>query len=178
MGCAGFIGSQSTDRLLALGHSATGYDNLSTSGRLFLQEAFSNSRFWFVEGDLLDLDTLSPVVAGSDFIARLEANADVRFGTDFYKQLRCKSELGIFNLGTDECCQVSDLIGWICEEVGLRPELRYLGGERGWFEDNSFIFLDCSAIRGLGWRPQLSSRDGVLRTVRHLPNNPLVFESV
>jgi len=53
----------------------------------------------------------------------------------------------VLNLGTDEYCEVNDSIGWICEELGLKPELRYGGGERGWIGDSPFIFLNTSAVR-------------------------------
>ena len=68
--------------------------------------------------------------------------------------------VNIFNLGTDEYCQVNDSIGWITAALGLSPELRYAGGERGWVGDSPFIFLDCSRIRSLGWKPELDHRTG------------------
>jgi UDP-glucose 4-epimerase len=74
----------------------------------------------------------------------------------------------IYNLGTDEYCEVNESIGWICSAMGVRPEITYGGGTRGWIGDNPFIFLDCSAIRGLGWRPTLSIRASVERTVAYL----------
>jgi UDP-glucose 4-epimerase len=82
------------------------------------------------------------------------------------------AKLSIWNLGTDEYCEVNDSIGWICEELGVRPELNYAGGERGWIGDNPFIFLDCSAIHELGWKPKLSIKEGVVRTIRFLRDNP------
>ena len=48
----------------------------------------------------------------------------------------------VYNLGTAEYCRVTDSIGWICEALGLKPELQFTGGERGWVGDNPFIFLD------------------------------------
>jgi UDP-glucose 4-epimerase len=74
----------------------------------------------------------------------------------------------IFNLGTDEYCTVSDSIGWICQHLGLRPEMQFTGGNRGWIGDNPFIFLDCARIKALGWKPKLSIREGVLSTLRYL----------
>jgi UDP-glucose 4-epimerase len=296
--------------LLALGHSVTGYDNLSTGRLAFLCGACHNERFTFVEGDLLDASSLNKAVAGSDIVFHLAANADVRFGTehptkdlhqntvatvnlleamrvaqvgriafastgsvygeaqiipspenhpfpvqtslygasklaaegfieaycegfgmraiifrfvsilgerythghvfDFYKQLRahpevlyvlgngkqrksylyvqdcvdamltavskCDRKVSVLNLGTDEYCEVNDSIGWICEELGVRPELEYAGGDRGWIGDNPFIFLDCSAMRALGWRPLQSIKESVLRTVRYLRENPELTE--
>ncbi len=305
-GCAGFIGSNLTDRLLALGHDVTGYDNLSTGQIGFLQEATQSERFRFIEGDLLDTTDLMRSMKGCEMVFHLAANADVRFGTDhptkdlhqntiatvnvleamrangtsriafastgsvygeaeviptpedapfpvqtslyaasklaaegfieaycegfgtqgfifrfvsilgerythghvfdFYKQLlahpdhldvlgngkqrksylyvqdcidailtaveRCKSKITVLNLGTDEYCEVTDSIGWICEELRLQPQLRFTGGKRGWIGDNPFIFLDTKAIRTLGWKPKLSIREGVIQTIRYLRAHP------
>lgn len=309
-GCAGFIGSNLTDRLLALRHDVVGYDNLSTGRASFMENARMSPRFEFVRGDLLDGGGLMAPMRDSDIVFHLAANADVRFGAehptrdlhqntiatvnvleamratgvkriafastgsvygeaeifptpeapplpvqtslygasklaaecfieayseafgmqaflfrfvsilgerythghvfDFYKQLRdhpqvlmilgngkqrksylyvqdcidamlmaidkCDSKVGIFNLGTDEYCEVNESIKWICEELGVDPELQYSGGDRGWVGDNPFIFLDCSAIRSLGWRPKLTIRQGVVETVRYLRNNPELLD--
>ena len=304
-GCAGFIGSSLTDRLLAQGHDVVGYDNLSTGCSIFLRDACSNERFRFVKGDLLDQYSLTAALEGSEFVFHLAANADVRFGTDhptkdlhqntiatvnvleamratgakriafastgsvygeaeifptpetspfpiqtslyaasklggeafieaycegfgmqgyifrfvsilgerythghivdFYNQLqehpgvlhvlgngrqrksylyvqdcidaillaieKSNAKTTVLNLGTDEYCEVTDSIGWICEELGVKPEIRYGGGDRGWIGDNPFIFLDCSAVRALGWKPKLSIKQGVIQTVRYLRNH-------
>lgn len=304
-GCAGFIGSNLTDRLLALGHDVVGYDNLSTGRISFLRDARANDRFRLWERDLLDLEDVKAAMDGSEIVFHLAANADVRFGTDhptrdlhqntiatvnvleamrttgakriafastgsvygeanvfptpeaapfpiqtslygasklgaegfiaaycesfglqgfifrfvsilgerythghvvdFYKQLkehpdvlhvlgngkqrksylyvhdcidavlmaieRCGERVTVLNLGTDEYCEVNDSIQWICGELGLSPEVKYAGGDRGWIGDNPFIFLDCCAMRALGWHPKLSIKEGVVRTVRFLQNS-------
>jgi UDP-glucose 4-epimerase len=87
-----------------------------------------------------------------------------------------KHHTQIYNLGTDEYCQVRDSIGWIAAELGLEPELRYTGGNRGWVGDNPFIFLDTAKIRATGWRPKLTIRESVVRTIRWLRANDWVFE--
>jgi UDP-glucose 4-epimerase len=81
---------------------------------------------------------------------------------------RAESKVNIFNLGTDEYCEVNDSIGWICEHLGLKPKLTYSGGERGWVGDSPFILLDCSRIRALGWRPRLTIKEGVLATIQYV----------
>jgi UDP-glucose 4-epimerase len=86
-------------------------------------------------------------------------------------------KVGIFNLGTDEYCEVNDSIGWICKHLGLEPELAYAGGERGWIGDSPFIFLDCSRIRDLGWKPKLKINEGVIRTLQYLTDNRWLLES-
>ena len=89
---------------------------------------------------------------------------------------RAQSAVNILNLGTDEYCQVNDSIGWICEHLKLKPVIDYSGGDRGWIGDNPFIFLDCSRIRALGWRPKLSIREGIVRTLEYLQQNRFLLE--
>ena len=310
-GCAGFIGSNLTDQLLAAGHDVVGFDNLSTGLPLFLEAAKRSGHFTFIEGDALHAPSLSQAMRGADFVFHMAANADVRFGTqhprkdleqntiatinvletmrsnrvrriayastgsvygeaqvfptpenapfplqtslyaaskisaeafieaycegfdlqayifrfvsilgerythghvfDFYKQLqvhpdyldvlgngkqrksylyvqdcvnamllaieRAPQRINILNLGTDEYCKVDDSITWICERLGLSPQRRYEGGDRGWVGDNPFIFLDCSAMRSLGWRPKLTIREAVVRTVEYLQGAPAALEA-
>lgn len=309
-GCAGFIGSNLTDRLLALGREVVGYDNFCTGQRCFVRSACANSQFRLIEGDLLDSPRLTQAMAGSDIVFHFAANADVRFGTehptkdleqntiatvnvleamhangvkriafsstgsvygepetfptpeiapfpvqtslygasklaaegfieaycegfdmrafifrfvsilgerythghvfDFYKQLlahpnalhvlgsgkqrksylyvedcvnailiaieKADAKVNILNLGTDEYCELTDSIRWICSELGLDPELKFAGGDRGWIGDNPFIFLDCSAMHALGWRPKLTIEQGVRRTVRYLRQHPQLLQ--
>jgi UDP-glucose 4-epimerase len=92
-----------------------------------------------------------------------------------YALERASGTVNLFNLGTDEYCQVNDSVNWICEALDVSPRRTYGGGDRGWIGDNPFIFLDCSRIRSLGWRPRLSIRESVLRTVEFLRGNEWVL---
>jgi UDP-glucose 4-epimerase len=310
-GAAGFIGSNLVDRLLKDGHSVTGYDNFSSGHREFLDSAFRNSHFMFIEGDTQDSKTLTSAMGGSDFAIHFAANADVRFGLehprkdleqntlatfnvleamrannirkiafsstgsvygepqvfptpenapfpvqtslygasklacegliqaysegygfqsyifrfvsilgeryshghvyDFYKSLKndcqnlrvlgdghqrksylyiqdcldailiafekLKDKVNIINFGTDEYCEVNDSIRWICEHLEVSPSLEYSGGERGWVGDSPFIFLDCSRMHAIGWKPKYTIREGIIKTVEFLQHNDLVMES-
>jgi UDP-glucose 4-epimerase len=89
---------------------------------------------------------------------------------------RADAPVNIYNLGADEYCEVNDSLGWICAHLGLNPERHYTGGERGWIGDSPFIFLDTSKVRALGWRPKLSIRQGVIRTLEYLQANSWVLE--
>jgi len=309
-GCAGFIGSHLTERLLAEGHAVVGFDNFSTGRREFLAAAMKYPTFRLVEGDCLDTAALLRAVEGVDFVFHMAASADVRYGTlhprkdleqntiatanvleamrlagarriafassgsvygepevfptpetapfpiqtslygasklageglieaycegfgfqgyifrfvsilgeryshghvfDFYKSLhknpdtlhilgdghqkksylyvldcvnavltatrKAQGKVNIFNLGTDEYCEVNDSVRWICEYLGVKPKLTYSGGPRGWVGDSPFIFLDCARIRALGWTPRLTIREGILRTLRFLQDNPWMLE--
>jgi UDP-glucose 4-epimerase len=299
-GAAGFIGSNMVDRLLSLGHSVIGFDNMSTGQQRFLKQAMNRKEFTFVQADLLERATLVHALDGVDFVFHFAANADVRFGTqhprrdleqntiatwnvlesmreqkckrivfsstgsvygepttfptpetcpfpvqtslygaskmaaegliqaycegfdiqsyifrfvsilgerythghvfDFYRQLaehpdhlyvlgdghqqksylyvqdcidaillaieKADCKVNMFNLGTDEYCEVNQSIAWIGEYLGLTPKLTYAGGERGWIGDSPFILLDCSRIRALGWRPKLTIKEAIMATIK------------
>jgi UDP-glucose 4-epimerase len=79
-GAAGFIGSHLVEHLVARGNSVTGYDNLSSGKRAWLQQVRKHLRFSFVEGDLLDLKGLAEAVRGHDTVFHLAANTDIPGG--------------------------------------------------------------------------------------------------
>lgn len=87
-----------------------------------------------------------------------------------------ESPVNVYNLGTDEYCQVSDSLGWICQKLNVAPQRTYTGGERGWIGDSPFIFLDTQKVRSLGWSPRLTIRQGVERTIDYLLKNDWIFE--
>jgi UDP-glucose 4-epimerase len=89
---------------------------------------------------------------------------------------QAQDKTNVFNLGTDEYCEVNDSIGWITGHLGLAPALHYTGGQRGWVGDNPFIFLDASRMRSLGWQPKLTIREGIVRTLSWLADNRWVLE--
>ena len=79
-GCAGFIGSNLVDRLLANNHRVIGIDNLSTGQKPFLYNALKNKNFKFLKFDLLNLNLLKKKLKNIKMVYHLAANADVRFG--------------------------------------------------------------------------------------------------
>src|SRR6266850_514738 len=80
-GCAGFIGSHLTDRLLSSGCTVIGFDDFSSGQRRFLERAVRYPGFRLIEGDLLDIEALRAAMQGADCVFHLAANADVRHGT-------------------------------------------------------------------------------------------------
>lgn len=94
----------------------------------------------------------------------------------FYVMEHAKDKVNVFNLGTDEYCQVNDSIGWICDYLGMNPQKQYTGGDRGWIGDNPFIFLETKKVRSLGWKPKLSIQEGIKQTIKYLHENPWVLE--
>jgi UDP-glucose 4-epimerase len=90
---------------------------------------------------------------------------------------KAQETVNVYNLGTDEYCEVNDSIGWISAKLGVNPQRHYSGGDRGWIGDSPFIFLDTKKVRSLGWKPKLTIRQGVEKTVEYLRANEWLFES-
>lgn len=89
---------------------------------------------------------------------------------------KSNEKINIFNLGTDAYCQVKDSAKWISEALDISPELIYSGGKRGWIGDNPFIFLDCKKIRELGWQPQFTIQESIIKTLDYLRKNVDLME--
>lgn len=81
-GGAGFIGSNLATALLKLGIRVTVYDNLSTGFRDNLSHLEISPDFRFFAGDVMDRTALSSAMKGTDTVFHLQANADVRGGTE------------------------------------------------------------------------------------------------
>ena len=83
----------------------------------------------------------------------------------------------VYHLGAPEYCQVRYSARWICDTLGLDPEFRFTGGDRGWVGDNPFVFLDVAKVMATGWAPRYSIRESVIDTARWLNQNPWIFDS-
>jgi len=94
----------------------------------------------------------------------------------FFVLKNAKDKVNIFNLGTQEFVEVNDSIKVITQKLGLDPELKYSGGNRGWIGDNPFIFLDTAKINELGWKPKLTIKEGIAKTLEYLEKNKWVLE--
>ncbi len=97
-GCAGFIGSNLVDRLLADGRHVVGIDNFSTGNGRFLAEAGRCGRFSLIEGNLLDAGGLTAAMRGCDVVFHLAANADVRFGTEHPRKDLEQNTIATYNV--------------------------------------------------------------------------------
>jgi UDP-glucose 4-epimerase len=82
-GSAGFIGSNLVTRLLQIGHTVVGYDNLSTGYKEFTSYPAREigGQYKFIRGDLFDVG-LAQAMRGCDSVFHLAANADVRHGAE------------------------------------------------------------------------------------------------
>ena len=89
---------------------------------------------------------------------------------------QAKHGVETYNLGTDEYVQVNDSIRFICRALGLKPQLEYSGGNKGWVGDNPFIFLDTKKIRATGWKTTLTIEQSIIRTLQWLQQNQWLLQ--
>jgi UDP-glucose 4-epimerase len=88
-----------------------------------------------------------------------------------------REKVNIYNIGSDEYCDVNQSATWICNHLGLSPEFVHTGDERGWVGDNPFIFLDCSKLKSLGggWKAEYSIEHSIIKTVRYIEQNEWIL---
>jgi len=89
-------------------------------------------------------------------------------------QAPAAAPIHIFNLGHPGMLEVNESIGIISRELGITPELRYSGGERGWIGDAPRILLDTKKIESLGWTPAKTIEESVVETLRFIEANPFL----
>ena len=102
--------------------------------------------------------------------------AVVHVGEDARPANREQKRYEVYHLGVPSYCVVRDSARWICEELGLQPELEFGTGNRGWIGDSPFVFLDVDKAMRTGWLPVHSIESSVRQTVRWLLENRWIFD--
>ena len=74
------------------------YDNLSTGNIRFLDEAKETNRLEFINGDNLDIDSLTKAMDGCEFVFHFAANADIRFGLEHPRKDLEQNTIATFNV--------------------------------------------------------------------------------
>lgn len=83
-----------------------------------------------------------------------------------------RSPVNLLNIGHSEWLEVKQSVSIICEHLKLMPEVRFMGGDRGWVGDSPRILLDTGRLRTLGWAPTTALREAVIDTLLFLEANP------
>jgi UDP-glucose 4-epimerase len=98
----------------------------------------------------------------------LSARMQTNFGEGDNKRL-----FEVFNIGSDDTITVLQIAQIAIEQLSLQnQEVRKvfkndLDGGRGWKGDVPDFWLDCSKLKGAGWRPNYgNSRDAVIQTCK------------
>lgn len=85
-------------------------------------------------------------------------------------------KINIFNIGHDDILTVNEIVDTILNATNISINKKYLGGNKGWIGDNNFVYLDNKKLKQLGWKPKLSFREGIKKTVTYLQDNPQLLK--
>jgi UDP-glucose 4-epimerase len=82
----------------------------------------------------------------------------------------------VYHLGVPAFCLVHESARWVCDEMGVSPQIQYGAGNRGWIGDSPFVYLDVRKAMSTGWSPSHSIEASVRETVRWLLDNQWIFD--
>ena len=78
-------------------------------------------------------------------------------------------------MGSEDWIVVREIADMVVEDLGLENiEYKFTGGVdegRGWPGDVKTMLLDIGKTKSKGWKPKLSSRQGVKRAIQELINS-------
>lgn len=85
---------------------------------------------------------------------------------------RSESQVGVYNVGSEDQVDVKTVADIIVQEMGLK-DVKYkftggVNGGRGWRGDVKNMLLDVTKLKSLGWRPKLNSKQAVRKAAGDL----------
>jgi len=85
-----------------------------------------------------------------------------------YVRTHATGPFATYNLGTRTTTSVNRIADIVCDELGVDPEYKYTGGERGWTGDVPKMCLSIEKLAALGREPTMSSDKAVQQATREL----------
>lgn len=79
-----------------------------------------------------------------------------------------RDHVNVYNLAVDDQTSVREITDWTIEAMGISRneiDVQYGTSPRGWRGDVPQVRLDTRRMTALGWKPKLSSREAVRRTI-------------
>ena len=77
-------------------------------------------------------------------------------------------DVEIYNLSNSKTLTVKKLVEIVCDELGLKPEIKFSKSDRGWNGDVPITILNIKKALGMGWKPKYNCEESIRRTVRYL----------
>ncbi len=103
-GVAGFIGSNLAESILKLGYQVRGLDNFSTGKEENMSSFINNKDFFFIKGDIRDLDTCLKACEGIDYVLHQAAWGSVPRSIEMplaYEEINIKGTLNMMQAGSE-----------------------------------------------------------------------------
>lgn len=71
-----------------------------------------------------------------------------------------------YNVGNNKTINIKTLAKVVCDELGIDPEFKFQGGERGWVGDTKITRMSIYKLLGIGWNLNHSPEESVRSQVR------------
>ena len=89
------------------------------------------------------------------------------------KTINQKQKIFLYNIGNEDKISVKNITKIFLKENKLTSKVRYTGGKIGWKGDVAMMRLDISKIKRLGWKPNKTSRQCIVETVRQISEHEM-----
>ncbi len=77
-----------------------------------------------------------------------------------------KDKVNYFNLGGNGQTPVWKIAQMVIDAMGLKAQIRYTGGDRGWVGDVPKFAYNLDKIKAFGWQPSLNSDEAVMHAIK------------
>lgn len=84
---------------------------------------------------------------------------------------KSKKGFNVCNIGHDDVLTVNEIVDTILSAADIKIKKKYLGGNKGWKGDNNFVYLDNKKLKAYGWKPKLTFKEGLVKTINYIQAN-------
>jgi UDP-glucose 4-epimerase len=89
---------------------------------------------------------------------------------------KSKEQFNVYNIGHTQILTVNEIVDTILDASGhQKTKKKWLGKSSNWKGDNEFVHLSIKKLSKLGWKPKLSIKEGIKKTVNFLKNHQELF---
>jgi len=88
---------------------------------------------------------------------------------------KAKEKTNIYNIGNNYLHTIDEITDFILQSAGATDTKKnWLGKNSNWKGDNVHVLLSIEKLEALGWKPKVTIREGIKRTVNYLQNASLL----
>lgn len=85
---------------------------------------------------------------------------------------KAKQKCGLYNVGSEEQIKAKDIASIVIDQMDLGDVgFTYTGGKQGWAGDVPVMLLDVTKLKKLGWKPRVSTEQGIRMYIEWLKEN-------
>ena len=87
---------------------------------------------------------------------------------------KAKEQTNIYNIGNNYLHTIDEITDCILEVAGSKnTKKKWLGKGSNWKGDNEYVLLSIEKLEALGWKPKVTIKEGIKRTVAYLQETSL-----